>query len=111
VVTDNGSHLELPIPDGQPFHPGEQWTFETAVDMLVEYAALGRVYAESEVTRYLGWPGQAIAYKVGEQAILEMRDGARSRLGAGFDIKAFHARLLEIGPVGLDLLRSELGGR
>jgi len=111
VVIDIGSHLELPIPDGQPFHPGEQWTFETAVDMLVEYAALGRVYAESEVTRYLGWPGQAIAYKVGEQAILEMRDGARSRLGAGFDIKAFHARLLEIGPVGLDLLRSELGGR
>lgn len=108
VVIDIGSHLELPIPEGQPFHPGEAWTFDTAVDMLVEYAALGRPYAESEVTRYLGWPGQAIAYKVGEKAILEMRADAEARLGGSFDAKAFHARLLEVGPVGLDLLRSEL---
>jgi uncharacterized protein (DUF885 family) len=108
VVIDIGSHLELLIPVGQPFHPGEPWTFETAVAMLVEYAAVARPYAESEVTRYLGWPGQAIAYKVGEKAILEMRQDARRRLGAAFDTKEFHARLLEIGPVGLDLLRKEV---
>ncbi len=108
VVIDIGSHLELPIPDGQSFHPGEMWTFETAVEMLIDYAALARPYAESEVTRYLGWPGQAISYKVGEQAILAIRDDVKARLGAGFDAKAFHARLLEVGPVGLDLLRSEL---
>ena len=108
VVIDIGSHLDLPIPQGQPFHPGERWSFETAVEMLVDYAALGKPYAESEVTRYLGWPGQAISYKVGEQAILEIRDDVKARLGSAFDTKAFHARLLEVGPVGLDLLRSEL---
>ncbi|MCP3997905.1 MAG: DUF885 domain-containing protein [bacterium] len=108
VVIDIGSHLDLPIPAGQPFHPGEKWSFDTAVEMLVGYATLGKLYAESEVTRYLGWPGQAIAYKVGEKAILEIRDDAKARLGSAFDTKAFHARLLEVGPVGLDLLRSEL---
>lgn len=108
VVVDIGSHLELPIPNDQPFCPGEEWSFETAVDMLERYSLLSRPYAESETTRYLGWPGQAISYKIGEQAILEMRDEAKSRLGADFDLKAFHARLLEVGPVGLDLLRSEM---
>lgn len=108
VVIDIGSHLELPIPTGQPFHPGEEWTFETAVEMLVEYAAQGRPHAASEVTRYLGWPGQAISYKVGEQAILDIRRDAEIRLGDQFDQKDFHARLLSVGPVGLDLLRSEL---
>ena len=108
VVIDIGSHLQLPIPEGQPFHPGEPWTFGTAVEMLTSYAAQGRPQAESEVTRYLGWPGQAISYKVGEKAILEIRDQAKARLGSGYDAKAFHARLLEVGPVGLDLLRSEM---
>jgi uncharacterized protein (DUF885 family) len=108
VVIDIGSHLDLPIPQGQEFYPGESWTFDIAVDMLVDYAALGHPYAESEVTRYLGWPGQAISYKVGEQAILEIRDESRAQLGPDFDTKAFHARLLEVGPVGLDVLRREL---
>lgn len=108
VVIDIGSHLDLPIPANQPFHPGERWTFATAVEMLERYATLAQPYAESEVTRYLGWPGQAISYKVGENAILEIRDEVRTRLGAAFDQKAFHARLLEVGPVGLDLLRAEM---
>lgn len=108
VVIDIGSHLELPIPGDQPFHPGEEWSFETAVEMLERYALLGHQYAESEVTRYLGWPGQAISYKVGEQAILDIRDEAKKRLGANFDLNTFHARLLEVGPVGLDLLRNEM---
>ena len=76
--------------------------------MLEMYAQLGRSYAESEVTRYLGWPGQAISYKVGEREILDIRDEVKSRQGSSFDLKEFHARLLEVGPVGLDLLRSEL---
>jgi uncharacterized protein (DUF885 family) len=110
VVVDIGSHLELPIPAGQPFHPGENWTFDAAVEMLEDYAMLNRPNAESEVTRYLGWPGQAISYKVGEQAILDIRDEARRVRKTRFDEKAFHSRLLEVGPVGLDLLRSELVG-
>lgn len=108
VVVDIGSHLDLPIPMGQPFHPGEPWSFETAVEMLVRYAAQGRPYAESEVTRYLGWPGQAISYKVGEKVILDIRDDVAARRGPQFNLKDFHARLLEVGPVGLDLLKSEL---
>ena len=108
VVIDIGSHLDLPIPPHQPFHPGEKWTYDVAVGMLEQYALLNRPYAESETTRYLGWPGQAIAYKVGEQAILDIRDESRAQLGSAFDLKAFHARLLEVGPVGLDLLRSEM---
>lgn len=110
VVVDIGSHLDLPIPVGQPFHPGERWSFDIAVEMLESYAMLSKPSAESEVTRYLGWPGQAISYKVGEKAILDIREGVKVRRGAAYDEKAFHARLLEVGPVGLDLLRSELGG-
>lgn len=110
VVIDIGSHLELAIPGGQPFRPGEEWSYGAAVEMLEDYAMLNRLNAESEVTRYLGWPGQAISYKVGEQAILDIRDELRSTRGADFDEKAFHTRLLEVGPVGLDLLRSELVG-
>ena len=110
VVIDIGSHLELPIPGGQPFRPGEEWTYAAAVEMLEDYAMLSKPNAESEVTRYLGWPGQAISYKVGEQAILDIRDEVRRAQGADFAEKAFHARLLEVGPVGLDLLRSELVG-
>ncbi len=105
VVIDIGSHLELPIPAGQPFHPGEPWTFETAVEMLVDYATLDDDYARSEVTRYLGWPGQAISYKVGERVILDLRDELRERQGDAFDLKEFHRRVLGHGPVGLDLLR------
>lgn len=110
VVIDIGSHLGLPLPEGQPFHPGEAWRFETAVEMLVDYAAQAQDVAESEVIRYLGWPGQAIAYKVGQQAIRDLRADAVRRHGAGFDRKAFHARLLEIGAVGLDVLRRHVTG-
>ena len=108
VVIDIGSHLGYPIPDDQPFHPGEAWTFDNAVEMLMEYATLEKDYAESEVTRYLGWPGQAIAYKVGERMILDARSELEKRLGSEFDLRAFHARLLEIGPVSIDLMREFL---
>ncbi len=110
IAIDIGVHLDLPIPAGQPFHPGEEWTFETAVEMLRDYATLGDDYARSEVTRYMGWPGQAIAYKVGERVILELRDELRRRDGDGFDLKDFHRRVLETGPVGLDLLRERVLG-
>jgi uncharacterized protein (DUF885 family) len=106
VVIDIGSHLELPIPAGQPFRPGEPWTYELGVEMLVDYAAQSRPVAESEMNRYLGWPGQAISYKVGQQAIRDLREEETARLGAAFDLKQFHARLLEVGSIGLDTLRA-----
>jgi uncharacterized protein (DUF885 family) len=105
IVIDIGSHLGLRIPRDAPLHPGESWTFENAVELLVDYAFEASDVARSEVTRYLGWPGQAISYKVGERAILELRDEVGRRRGGKPDLKDFHARVLEAGSVGLDLLR------
>jgi uncharacterized protein (DUF885 family) len=105
VAVDIGTHLDLRIPEGQPFHPGEKWTFDTATEMMRDYAGQLPDYADSEVTRYLGWPGQAPAYKIGERVILELREERKRRDGAGFDLKRFHADVLEAGPVGLGLLR------
>ena len=110
VAIDIGSHLELPIPSGQPFHPGEQWTYETGVEMLTDYAAQDPDISVSEMNRYLGWPGQAIAYKVGQQAIRDLRKESMDRLGAAFDGKVFHARVLEVGSTGLDVLRRHVRG-
>ena len=76
--------------------------------MLVDYATLEPAYAASEVTRYYGWPGQAISYKVGEQMILDTRDELMAARGDDFDLKAFHADLLGVGPVGIDLVRQFL---
>ncbi len=108
VVIDIGSHLQLPIPGHQPFHPGEPWTFETGVDMLRRYAGQDAVGAAAEMNRYLGWPGQAISYKLGQQAIRDLRSEAQTRHGADFDLKVFNARVLEIGSVGIDVLRDHL---
>lgn len=105
VAIDIGSHLELPIPEGQPFHPGEPWTFDTAVEMMQDYAGQLPDYAASEVTRYLGWPGQAPSYKIGERVILELREEMKRRRGPEFDLKQFHSDVLEAGAVGLELLR------
>ena len=82
VAIDIGSHLELAIPDDVPFHPGEQWTFDLGVEALEQYAFLTNDLAVSEMTRYLGWPGQAISYKVGERVILGLREEAQ-RQGGG----------------------------
>jgi uncharacterized protein (DUF885 family) len=76
--------------------------------MLEELAFQPNGYAVSEVTRYLGWPGQAISYKLGERVILELRESEKRRLGERFSIRDFHDRVLEIGPVGLDLLTREV---
>ena len=105
IAIDIGCHLGLPIPSAQPFHPGEAWTFETATEMLEDYATLSSDYAASEVTRYLGWPAQAISYKVGERVIAGLRDELQARQGEAFDLKDFHSRVLGSGPVGLGLLR------
>ena len=110
VVVDLGNHLRLPIPEGQPFHPGEPWSYELGVEMLQRDAFLDPDYAASEMTRYLGWPAQAISYKLGERVLLELREELRRRDGDRFDLRAFHDRVLTSGPVGLDLLRRRLLG-
>jgi uncharacterized protein (DUF885 family) len=103
VVIDIGWHCGLTIPGNQPFHPGESWSFDLATEMLRDIAFATAPLAESEAIRYAGWPGQAISYKVGERAILELRDEMAQ--APDFDLKAFHAKLLSVGSIGLDLMR------
>ncbi len=105
VVIDIGCHLELPIPEDAPFHPGERWSFELAVEMLETMAGMPRDHAESEVTRYFGWPAQAIAYNVGERLIVSLRREMEAREGEAFRLKDFHNRVLGCGNVALDRLR------
>ena len=105
VVTDIGVHLGLRIPDAAPILGGETWDFEGAVLFMTEIGIQKRSYATSDVLRYLGWPGQAISYKVGEREILAIREEDRRRRGSGFDLKDFHRRVLEGGAIRLDLLR------
>jgi uncharacterized protein (DUF885 family) len=109
VVVDIGMHLELAIPDDERYHPGERWTPTLALPFVIERSYFPPEFMASEVDRYLGWPGQAISYKVGERVWLGARDEARARHGADFDLKAFHRAALDLGPLGLDQLRRELG--
>ncbi len=106
VVIDIGCHLGFTIPASEKeFHPGAKWTYELGVELMEKRAFQDPAYAASEVTRYLGWPGQAISYKVGQRAILELREELKKKKGAAFSLKDFHARVLGSGPVGLELLR------
>lgn len=106
VAIDIGIHLDLPIPDDVSFHPGEQWTFELAHELMNTRGLLSEDEATSEILRYMGWPGQAISYKVGEQAILDLREEWNA--AGNFDPKLFHSTVLSIGSVGLDLLREHV---
>jgi uncharacterized protein (DUF885 family) len=80
------------------------WTRERAIDYLVDHAQLDRGFAEAEVDRYLVWPGQATAYKVGEQKILALRHRAETTLGAKFDVRRFHNAVIDHGGLPLTVL-------
>ncbi|HEY3724348.1 MAG TPA: DUF885 domain-containing protein [Acidimicrobiia bacterium] len=109
VVVDIGMHLELTIPDDERYHPGERWTPELALPFVIERSMFPEDFMRSEVDRYLGLPGQAISYKVGERVWLDARDDAKRRHGDSFDLKAWHKYGLDLGSMGLDQLRRELG--
>jgi uncharacterized protein (DUF885 family) len=81
------------------------WTRQQAVDFMVEHAPLDVDTIKVEVDRYIGMPGQALAYKVGQREILEQRAKARAALGSRFDIKAFHDVVLGAASVSLPVLR------
>jgi uncharacterized protein (DUF885 family) len=85
------------------------WTRREAIDFLKRHSALGENNIANEVDRYIVWPGQALAYKVGQLEILRLRREAEARLGAGFDIKAFHDTVLGSGAVSLPVLRGLVG--
>jgi uncharacterized protein (DUF885 family) len=108
VVIDIGCHLGLTLPDDATLHAGERWDQAIAVDVLRAHSTLAPGSLRFEVNRYLGWPGQAPSYTLGERLWLQARSEARARKGPGFDLRAFHAAALNLGPLGLDPLRAEL---
>ncbi|MET9150137.1 DUF885 domain-containing protein [Streptomyces griseoflavus] len=108
VIVDIGMHLELEIPADSPFRPGERWTPELAQEFFGAHSSRPADFVESELTRYLTIPGQAIGYKLGERAWLLGREKARERHGEAFDLKAWHMAALSQGSLGLDDLVDEL---
>ncbi|MEU4180054.1 DUF885 domain-containing protein [Streptomyces sp. NPDC026589] len=108
VIVDIGMHLELEIPADSPFHPGERWTPDLAQEFFGNHSGRPADFVESELTRYLSMPGQAIGYKLGERAWLLGRENARAAHGDGFDLKAWHMAALSQGSLGLDDLVDEL---
>ena len=103
VVLDIGVHLEKTLPDGSG-----PWTGDYAFGFMGRNVNMSPEFVRFEVNRYLGWPGQAPSYKIGQRIWEQLRDEAAAREGAGFDIKAFHKKALDIGGVGLDTLRAAL---
>jgi uncharacterized protein (DUF885 family) len=112
VVVDIGMHLRLPIPaDAEgalAAHRGEPWTPELARAFFGENCGRDPEFLDSELVRYLGLPGQAISYKLGERAWLDGRAAARRARGEQFDLKAWHMAALSQGSLGLDDLAAEL---
>jgi uncharacterized protein (DUF885 family) len=103
-------HLELEIPRGTGFDfpEGERWTPELGWDFLRAHCRMEEEFLRFELLRYLGWPGQAPSYKVGERIWLAAREDAKRRQGSAFDLRSFHRAALDLGSIGLDPLREAL---
>jgi uncharacterized protein (DUF885 family) len=95
LVIDTGVH-----------HKG--WTRQQAIDYLASHTALSRHEVETEVDRYISWPGQALSYKLGEMKIVALRARAEKELGTKFDLRAFHDAILAEGSVPLPLLEQRI---
>ena len=91
LVVDTGVH-------------SQHWTRQQMVDYFHDHSAIDETDVQSEVDRYIAWPSQALAYKIGQLKILELRDRARKELGAKFDIRAFHDQVIDSGSLPLDVL-------
>ncbi len=111
VIVDLGVHLELAVPDvlvrRDGLSPG-RWTAESAWQFMRQHIRQDERILRFELNRYLGWPGQAPSYKLGERIWLQAREDARRRHGDAFDLKRFHSAALDLGPLGLDPLRHAL---
>jgi len=95
LVVDTGVHQK-------------HWSRQQMVDLFHRYTAMDEPNIQTEVDRYIAWPGQALAYKLGQLEILKLREQARQKLGAKFDQRAFHDAVLGQGPLPLDVLDSEV---
>ncbi|RZI94956.1 MAG: DUF885 domain-containing protein [Microbacterium sp.] len=103
VVLDIGVHLGKPRLDGTG-----TWDADYALEFMRRNVNMSDEFIQFEVNRYLGWPGQAPSYKVGQRIWEQIRDDVAEREGDAFDIKRFHMRALRLGGVGLDTLRMAL---
>ena len=95
LVVDTGMHAK-------------GWTRDQAIQFMLDNTALSRGNIEAEVNRYITWPGQALAYKIGELKIRELRTKAEKALGDKFDLRSFHDTVLENGAVPLDVLEAHV---
>ena len=95
LVVDTGVHAQ-------------GWTREQAISYLRQYTALPQREIETEVDRYIAWPGQALSYYLGERALLQARANAEQALGERFNIRAFHDAVLELGSVPLPVLEAHI---
>ena len=91
LVVDTGIHYK-------------NWSRQDAIDLFIENTAKSKLDIENEVDRYIAWPGQALAYKIGQLKILELRNKAEEELGDKYDIKDFHHEVLKRGSLPLDIL-------
>jgi uncharacterized protein (DUF885 family) len=103
VVLDIGVHLKKPNLSGTGV-----WDADEALRFMRDNVNMNDAFIRFEVNRYLGWPGQAPSYKVGQRIWEQIRDAAQQKAGAGFSFRDFHKKALDLGGVGLDTLRSEL---
>jgi uncharacterized protein (DUF885 family) len=97
LVVDTGVH-------------SQHWSRQQMVDYFHEHSAIDETSIQAEVDRYIAWPGQAVAYKVGQLKILELRDRAKKALGDKFDLRAFHDQVLDAGALPLDVLSDRIDG-
>jgi uncharacterized protein (DUF885 family) len=95
LVTDTGLH-------------SKGWSREQVIEYMLENSAESETQATAEAERYIAWPGQALAYKIGELKIKELRAKAEAALGTNFDIREFHAEVLKDGSVPLDVLEQKI---
>jgi uncharacterized protein (DUF885 family) len=96
LVVDTGVHAK-------------HWSRAQMVEYFHRYTAMDEPNVQSEVDRYIAWPGQALAYKLGQLEILKLREQANQKLGGKFDLRAFHDEILDSGPLPLDVLDSQVG--
>ena len=95
LVVDTGVH-------------SEHWTRQQMLDYFHQYSAMDEPTIQSEIDRYIGWPGQALAYKIGQLEILALRDRAKKEFGDKFDIRAFHDQVIDSGALPLDVLEERI---
>ena len=107
LEADNWRAIRLVIDTG--VH-SQHWTRQQMVDFFHDHSGMDETTIQTEVDRYIAWPGQALAYKIGQLKLLELRDRAKKALGDKFDLRAFHDEVVGSGALPLDVLSDQIDG-